>query len=540
MKQLCERYSRAVANIKKLWSGRQPPPGIDAPPSIPLLRHIINQAYSRAITSPEDLNSYEPFSPEVYGETSFELVCEVIKLTKMTENDVFLDLGSGVGQIVLQVAAKVGCKCYGLEKADIPAKFARSMEEEFVKWMDWYGKSYGEFELIKGDFLDPSFDEILQSATVIFTNNFAFGPKLNHELKLKFANLKDGTKIVSSHEFCPINFRVTSRNMSDIGSIMHVAELSSLKGSVSWTGKQVSYYLHTIDRGKLEKFYLRQKHPDEYKSESSSHSSSSSSDDDSCSDSSSDSGDDHFKSALQRIKLSHSRPGSKKEHLNSDLKSRSGKTPKTAAGHKEDERWRKKRWPQLKSRGHKDSNSSAFSSSAVSSPGIMDVDGLFSSFHHQLEAYMGQLSTPYFQQWIVDAIEKEKMKKNHLQGVITHLESEVAGLSKETVEQMKASMKELGIRKMTPDGLLLGATSIVSQNKQLRKEMTDLEREITALRQQNKAMETMCAHQKGDPKPSFRNSQRRSGEQGGGDNRLKKKQQRELKSERGREKEEMN
>ena len=56
---------------------------------------------------------------------------------------------------------------------------------------------------------------------------------------------------------------------------------------------------------------------------------------------------------------------------------------------------------------------------------------------------MGQLNTPYFQQWIVDAIEKEKMKKNHLQGVITHLESEVAGLSKETVDQMKASMKEV-------------------------------------------------------------------------------------------------
>lgn len=47
---------------------------------------------------------------------------------------------------------------------------------------------------------------------------------------------------------------------------------------------------------------------------------------------------------------------------------------------------------------------------------------------------------------------------------------------------------QLGIQKMTPDGLLLGATSIVSQNKQLRKEMIDLEREITALRQQNKAM----------------------------------------------------
>ena len=144
------------------------------------------------------------------------------------------------------------------------------------------------------------------------------------------------------------------------------------------------------------------------------------------------------------------------------------------------------------------------------------------SFHHQLEAYMSQLGTPYFQQWIVDAIEKEKMKKSHLQGVITHLESEVSGLSKETVEQMKENMKEvcnwgrfgevarngeeefvknsnfyffvqLGIQKMTPDGLLLGATSIVSQNKQLRKEMTDLETEIMTLRQQNKAM-VHCIH----------------------------------------------
>jgi H3 lysine-79-specific histone-lysine N-methyltransferase len=74
MKQLCERYNRAVSNIKKLWSGRQPPPGIDAPPSIPLLRHIINQAYSRAVNSPEDLNSYEPFSPEVHTHSHHLLV----------------------------------------------------------------------------------------------------------------------------------------------------------------------------------------------------------------------------------------------------------------------------------------------------------------------------------------------------------------------------------------------------------------------------------------------------------------------------------
>ena len=39
------------------------------------------------------------------------------------------------------------------------------MESEFVKWMDWYGKSYGEFELTKGDFLSPEFAPVLSSAT---------------------------------------------------------------------------------------------------------------------------------------------------------------------------------------------------------------------------------------------------------------------------------------------------------------------------------------------------------------------------------------
>lgn len=35
---------------------------------------------------------------------------------------------------------------------------------------------------------------------------------------------------------------------TDIGTIMHVAELSPLSGAVSWTGKPFGYYIHTIDR----------------------------------------------------------------------------------------------------------------------------------------------------------------------------------------------------------------------------------------------------------------------------------------------------
>ena len=46
---------------------------------------------------------------------------------------------------------------------------------------------------------------------------------------------------------------------------MHVAELSPLKGNVSWTDKPVTYYLHKLDRAKLEEFFLKQKHPEDFK-----------------------------------------------------------------------------------------------------------------------------------------------------------------------------------------------------------------------------------------------------------------------------------
>lgn len=42
--------------------------------------------------------------------------------------------------------------------------------------------------------------------------------------------------------------------MSDIGTIMHVKEMTPF-GSVSWTHKHVSYYLHEIDRTKLENYF---------------------------------------------------------------------------------------------------------------------------------------------------------------------------------------------------------------------------------------------------------------------------------------------
>lgn len=84
------------------------------------MRHILQQTYNAAVTDPEKLNQYEPFSPEVYGETSYDLVCQMIDQIEITADDVFIDLGSGVGQVVLQMAAATPCKiCLGVERAEV-------------------------------------------------------------------------------------------------------------------------------------------------------------------------------------------------------------------------------------------------------------------------------------------------------------------------------------------------------------------------------------------------------------------------------------
>lgn len=93
----CTLWGRYVidANSVLQWKGTTQPMKLNKRPSNGLLRHILQQVYNHSVTDPEKLNNYEPFSPEVYGETSFDLVAQIIDEMEMMEEDTFVDLGSG-------------------------------------------------------------------------------------------------------------------------------------------------------------------------------------------------------------------------------------------------------------------------------------------------------------------------------------------------------------------------------------------------------------------------------------------------------------
>ncbi|KAI2810480.1 Histone-lysine N-methyltransferase, H3 lysine-79 specific [Blomia tropicalis] len=261
MKCLCDKYNKVIKDTRHLNMGTSIHHPNDDRPSEIILHHVLQLSYNYSIRDPQKLNKfYEPFSPEVYGETSYQFVQQMVNQFNFTENDVFIDLGSGVGQVVLHVAAASKCRCIGIEKADLPAEYAERMQNRFRLWMKWFGKSCSEFELYKGDFFDQQFSEMIHSASFIFVNNFAFGPEVDHRLKAIFENLRDGARILSSKAFCALNFRISHRNLSDIGAIMRVKEIIPKDTqSVSWTGKPVAYFLHYIDRTELEKYFEKYK-----------------------------------------------------------------------------------------------------------------------------------------------------------------------------------------------------------------------------------------------------------------------------------------
>ena len=93
----------------------------------PHLKHILTKCYNKSVKDPNELNHYEAFTPEVYGETSFELICQILDhIQPIGPENKFVDLGSGVGQVVLQVAALTDCSfSLGIEKATTPAAYAK-------------------------------------------------------------------------------------------------------------------------------------------------------------------------------------------------------------------------------------------------------------------------------------------------------------------------------------------------------------------------------------------------------------------------------
>jgi len=221
-----------------------------------MVRCILRQVYDRAVSPKVDLlKQYENGTDNVYGELLPPFVSKILAETNLTSDHVFVDLGSGVGNVVLQAALEFGCESWGCEMMDNACKLAEAQEKEFLARCRLWGINTGRVRLEQGDFLENDvIKETMRRADVILVNNQAFTPQLNRRLIDLFLDVKDGCKIVSLRSFVPHDHKITSRNRDDPVNVLDVVKGEYFDKSVSWTDVGGNYFVATKDSKRLREF----------------------------------------------------------------------------------------------------------------------------------------------------------------------------------------------------------------------------------------------------------------------------------------------
>ncbi|QIW95299.1 hypothetical protein AMS68_000817 [Peltaster fructicola] len=221
-----------------------------------LVKRILDQIYSRTVSlSVEKLKVYKFGTDNVYGELLPRFVREIFDKVRLKHEHVFVDLGSGVGNVVLQAALDIGCESWGIEMMKTPCELAELQANEFAARTRLWGLSTGKVKLLQGDFTEsPKIAEVLKRADLVLVNNQAFTSDLNEKLTAMFLDLKDGARVVSLKPFVPDGHRISARNIgSPINQFVQV-RFEWYPDYVSWGGNGGHYYIATKDPRPLEAF----------------------------------------------------------------------------------------------------------------------------------------------------------------------------------------------------------------------------------------------------------------------------------------------
>lgn len=222
-----------------------------------LVERILTQTYSRTVSPRVGLlKQYENGTDNVYGELLPKFISDILrKDTYMKSDQLFVDLGSGVGNVVLQAALQVGCESWGCEMMENASELAELQRREFIARCQLWGLAPGSINLERGDFLEnAAIGKALKRADVVLVNNQAFTPDLNEALTNLFLDLKDGCLIVSLKSFVPAGHKITARNLNRACNVLEVEEKKYFSNCVSWTDAPGTYFVSKKDSSRVAAF----------------------------------------------------------------------------------------------------------------------------------------------------------------------------------------------------------------------------------------------------------------------------------------------
>jgi len=184
----------------------------------------------------------------VYGEILFDSVNSLLSKLQLTKDDVFYDLGSGLGKFVLQVYLMTPVKkSVGIEfsvsryqRAQSAALHVPKIYNDTFKFENSMRKNFGKpslpkvkgkaFEYINGCILQEDFSD----ATVVFTCSTCFDEDFLQKMVNKFAAIDD--------------LRIVSLKALPYHKHLHLVATHTL--AMTWSS-DVAVYMYEIDRSKV-------------------------------------------------------------------------------------------------------------------------------------------------------------------------------------------------------------------------------------------------------------------------------------------------
>jgi Histone methylation protein DOT1 len=121
-----------------------------------------------------------------YGELEYISAVKIFNIAKMTEQDIFLDLGSGNGKLVLQAFLQTAAKlCLGIEAVEKLVLQSNQVKQRLIDDMQYSPTSTHDLAFIQGNFLTTDW----RKATVVYTCSTCYtkellidiGNKINQE-----------------------------------------------------------------------------------------------------------------------------------------------------------------------------------------------------------------------------------------------------------------------------------------------------------------------------------------------------------------------
>lgn len=242
-----EKVDEQVRNqtISPYLGGRLPPD---------LITHFFDQLYDRAV-SPHLNGLKSGKSDNVYGEIKPSFLSAIFQALSLNEKSIYLDLGSGVGNTVMQAALETGCEAHGIEMAQYPHLIGAYHLQQFHARCALWALHPGNVTLHFGDFLKSQLvSALLSEVDAVLINNVKFEPSTDANLySLLAKKLTIGAKVFSMRPLTPIG-RARSPTSSSLVSgdgLFLVDALPYHEGYVSWTDTAGVAYVSTKRRSAM-------------------------------------------------------------------------------------------------------------------------------------------------------------------------------------------------------------------------------------------------------------------------------------------------